>query len=201
MLYQRSHNGLCELLQEVGGESALSNGGGVDLDSKPVGVNRLWTAVMVIILWVLVSLWASGEAPDSKTRLKVAEPPMSSSARMAPWPRLRVSTPAAEGIDPVALEEAYARADEIPHIYSMLVVRHGALVAERYFGEPQRESDMPVASVGKSIVGALVGIAVDRGLVVVTTADNFVGDFTDNSWVTEGGIMRLIGTHVIPAVE
>ena len=36
-------------------------------------------------------------------------------------------------------------------------------------------------------------------MVVVTTAHDFVGDFTDNSWNTEGAIMRLIGTDVLPA--
>lgn len=36
-------------------------------------------------------------------------------------------------------------------------------------------------------------------LVVVTTADNFLGDFTDNSWNTEGAIFRMIARDVIPA--
>ncbi len=30
-------------------------------------------------------------------------------------------------------------------------------------------------------------------------ADNFLGDFTNNSWNTEGAIFRLIATDVIPA--
>jgi hypothetical protein len=33
-----------------------------------------------------------------------------------------------------------------------------------------------------------------------TNAFNFVGVFTDNSWNTEGAIMRLIATDVVPAV-
>ncbi len=69
-------------------------------------------------------------------------------------------------MDAGQLAEAYARAAAIPHIYSMLVVRHRALVAEEYFDTPTRSTAMPVASVGKSIVGALVGIALEEGFLV-----------------------------------
>jgi CubicO group peptidase (beta-lactamase class C family) len=88
------------------------------------------------------------------------------SARTAPWPPFRVSSPEAQGMDAAGLAMAYERAAAIPHIYSMLVIRHGALVAEEYFGTPQRASAMPVASVAKSIVGALVGIALEEGYLV-----------------------------------
>lgn len=69
-------------------------------------------------------------------------------------------------MDSGLLSSAYERAARIPHIYSMLVVRHGCLVAEEYFGAPTRTTAKPVASVGKSIVGALVGIALDEGYLV-----------------------------------
>jgi CubicO group peptidase (beta-lactamase class C family) len=72
---------------------------------------------------------------------------------------LRRSTPAAQGIDTEALGLAYQRAADIPHIYSMLVIRNRALVAEEYFNGRSRSGPEPVASVGKSILGALLGIA------------------------------------------
>ena len=47
--------------------------------------------------------------------------------------------------------------------------------------------------------GQFITLVPTLDLIVVTTAYNFVGDFTDNSWNTEGAIMRLIATDVIPA--
>jgi CubicO group peptidase (beta-lactamase class C family) len=69
-------------------------------------------------------------------------------------------------MDAAQLEAAYASAAEIPRIYSMLVIRNRAIVAEEYFDLPAREDAMPVASVGKSILGALVGIALEEGYLV-----------------------------------
>ncbi len=47
--------------------------------------------------------------------------------------------------------------------------------------------------------GQFVTLVPELDLVVVTTAHNFVGDFTDNSWNTEGAIFQLIATDVLPA--
>ena len=69
-------------------------------------------------------------------------------------------------MDAGRLATAYERAADIPFIYSMLVIRHRALVAEEYFDTPTRTTAMPVASAGKSIVGALVGIALEEGSLV-----------------------------------
>ena len=92
--------------------------------------------------------------------------PLRSSGRAVPWPPFRSSSPEEEGINPEMLAAAYDRAANIPHIYSMLVIRHRALVAEEYFDTPSRSTATPVASVGKSILGALVGIALEEGFLV-----------------------------------
>jgi CubicO group peptidase (beta-lactamase class C family) len=47
--------------------------------------------------------------------------------------------------------------------------------------------------------GQFITLVPDLDLVVVSTAHNFVGDFTDNSWRTEGAIMELIAAEVIPS--
>jgi len=36
-------------------------------------------------------------------------------------------------------------------------------------------------------------------LVVVTTADNFLGEFSYTSWYTEGAIFRMIARDLLPA--
>ena len=92
----------------------------------------------------------------------------------SPWP-FRRSTPAAEGMDEAVLERAYQRAAEIPRIYSMLVVRNRALVAEQYFNGRSRTRAEPVASASKSIIGALVGIALRDGYL--TDLDQRMIDF------------------------
>ena len=91
--------------------------------------------------------------------------PRRPASRRIPFP-LPLSTPEDQGMDADMLAAAYGRAAEIPRMYSMLVVRHGRLVAEEYFDVPIRTTPMPVASVGKSIVGALIGIALDEGYLV-----------------------------------
>ena len=91
--------------------------------------------------------------------------PRRPASRQIPF-QLPISTPEEQGLDADMLAAAYERATEIPRIYSMLVVRNGRLVAEEYFDAQTRTTPMPVASVCKSIVGALVGIALDEGYLV-----------------------------------
>lgn len=76
------------------------------------------------------------------------------------WP---VSTPAARGLDPRLVARLYADADELEAIRSLLIVRDGRLVAERYFNDGARDTPTLLQSVNKSIVSALVGIALDQG--------------------------------------
>jgi CubicO group peptidase (beta-lactamase class C family) len=82
------------------------------------------------------------------------------------WPTRswRESTPAAQGLD----AEMLARADraieaEYPNIYSLLVVRHGYLVFEKYYRDHDRSDEYNVKSITKSVTSALIGIALEQG--------------------------------------
>jgi CubicO group peptidase (beta-lactamase class C family) len=79
------------------------------------------------------------------------------------------STPAAEGVDAASLQAAFdaIRADRYGDVDSMLVIRHGRLVAEGYFRGYARETLHDLRSTGKSFTSALTGIAIDRGLLGV----------------------------------
>ena len=79
-----------------------------------------------------------------------------------PW---EVATPEAEGMDPVGLEAAIAELDSIRSLNSLLIVRHGKLVVEKYFNGQDASRSYEIASVSKSILSTLVGIAIDRGHV------------------------------------
>jgi CubicO group peptidase (beta-lactamase class C family) len=81
------------------------------------------------------------------------------------WPTRgwRESTAAAQGLD----SELLARADraieaEYPNIYSLLVVRHGYLVFEKYYRGHNRFDEYNIKSITKSITSALIGIALEQ---------------------------------------
>jgi CubicO group peptidase (beta-lactamase class C family) len=82
-------------------------------------------------------------------------------------------------VDPnyLARADRYAR-EEAPHIGGMMVVRHGCVVFERYYREFTAGSYFSVASVTKSVLSALTGIALRDGLLASIdqpTADFFPG--------------------------
>ncbi len=76
---------------------------------------------------------------------------------------LAISTPEAEGLDTEALMKVYAKAQDMTYLHSLLVLRRGKLVAERYFNGYTIYATDNVRSVSKSILSALVGIALQRG--------------------------------------
>jgi CubicO group peptidase (beta-lactamase class C family) len=86
-------------------------------------------------------------------------PPVDATGRWA------VASPASENMDPALLAKAdgYVRA-HLPLVTSLLVVRHGAIVSEHYYGSTQSTLG-DVQSVTKSVVSALVGIALRRGQI------------------------------------
>lgn len=77
--------------------------------------------------------------------------------------RWTVSSPEAQGMNGSLLErgDAFVRR-QLPQVTSLLVVRHGRIVFERYYGS-SRQAFGDVQSVTKSVVSALVGIALARG--------------------------------------
>ena len=79
-----------------------------------------------------------------------------------PWP---VSSPAELGLDESMLEGALAEAGSKDFINSMLIIRNGKIAAERYFNGGEVNSFQTVRSVSKSFLSALIGIAVDKGIL------------------------------------
>lgn len=89
-------------------------------------------------------------------------------------PRVRADgwvtgTPASQGLDPARLRRAYERLfseDALVPAVSLLVVRHGVLVAEGYCRDPADIDRLqPLMSATKSVTSLLFGMARDRGLV------------------------------------
>jgi len=79
------------------------------------------------------------------------------------------------GIDAERLEEAYISAERSDRVNSLLVERHGVLVAEAYFRGYGPDSLNTVWSVTKSFNSALIGIAIDQGYI--ESVDETIADY------------------------
>ena len=77
--------------------------------------------------------------------------------------RATPSHPASGRLDAILLEEAFARGERLPRLHAMIVARDGTIRAERRFRGPSLDTPVNVKSASKSILSALVGIAIDRG--------------------------------------
>lgn len=75
--------------------------------------------------------------------------------------------------------DAHRAAQRLPRIHSLLISHRGDLVVERYYNktDPARPANMKSAS--KSVISALVGIAIEQGLIsdVDQTIDKYFPQF------------------------
>lgn len=62
-------------------------------------------------------------------------------------------------------DAALRDAAQLPRLHSLLVSRRGELVLERYFNRIRPTQLANIKSASKSVISALVGIAIDRGLI------------------------------------
>jgi CubicO group peptidase (beta-lactamase class C family) len=93
------------------------------------------------------------------------------------------SSPAEAGMDAALLDAAVARitSGEVRDIDALVVVRHGRLVLERYFGASHRDDIHTMQSVSKSVTALLVGAAIADGALAL---DDRVFDVLPASYAT-----------------
>ncbi len=97
-----------------------------------------------------------------------------------------ISTPQAEGVDPALVAEMYRDAEALPRLFSILVVKNGKLVAERYFNDGNIDTPTLMQSVVKSYYSAFVGAALEQGCLpdidqpVLDYFPEFVDQITDS---------------------
>ncbi len=102
------------------------------------------------------------------------------------WPTAdwRTSTPEAQGMDSAELAGLVNYlADPSFYMDSLIVIRHGYIVAEAYFPPVAMEDQHQLHSTTKSFAGALVGIAIDKGFISGVDANvlEIFGDHTFES--------------------
>jgi len=97
----------------------------------------------------------------------------------------KVSTPAAQGLNPLLVAELYHNAAKLDTLYGLLVVKNGYLIAEGYFNEGSAGQKTLMQSASKSFVSALLGIALDRGCLssldqkMIEFFPEYAGQITD----------------------
>ena len=97
-------------------------------------------------------------------RGQTATDPADGTQTLSQWHgRWYTASPRALGFDPVGLSDAITSLGEMPGVYGFLLVRDGYLVSERYWREGTRSKPHNIKSASKSVISALVGIAIDKG--------------------------------------
>ncbi len=117
------------------------------------------TVVVVITLaaWLAATLAARGQEPEIVDGWTVAPPDYDQSKI-------------------VELDEAVA-AERFKDVNSVIVVRNGELLIERYYNGASREQTHDPRSVGKTVAATLLGIAISEGYI--QSVDQRLGDFYD----------------------
>ena len=70
-----------------------------------------------------------------------------------------------QGFDASELDHAIVKAAGLSNIQSILVARNGYIVEEKYFGDITATDLIHVRSFTKSVISALIGIAIDQGFI------------------------------------
>lgn len=123
-------------------------------------INAIWRCVrqrwqaLIVPLTILGFLVGCGPSPEALAAVDYT--PLSGED----WP---ISTPEAQGLDPMLLARLYYNAEDVETLRSLLVVKNGYLIGEKYFHDGSVNSKDRMQSVTKSFTSALVGLALEDG--------------------------------------
>ncbi len=128
------------------------------------------------------------ELPPAEPAAHAADAATNTSFTGEEW---REASPESVGLDPERLARGVERVGELAGMRSLLVVRHGRIVAERsYAGAGRNRSPHDVKSASKSLLSALVGIAIERGEIpgVDATVGELLPDYAEGLAPEKRGI-------------
>lgn len=150
-------------------------------------MKRFFTILMSFIIWIFASSCANQPESlptDSNEKISLSVNSANSTPSVsgklnqtADWPTKEwsICSPDEQGMNSSKLLESDKRIKEnYPNIYSLLVVRHGYLVYEKYYNGMDKKSANPVYSVTKSVTSALTGIALREKLI--KSVDQSIGE-------------------------
>ncbi len=134
---------------------ADSHGSGpTSIGRRPRLVRLGWLIAAVVLLGVLAPV----SMPATLTR--PGGGPAADAGRAGSGAEARPRSPS---VDPDRLAAAFERAAELPALSSLIVWQGGAIAAEEYFGRMRADRQVNIKSASKTILSALVGIALDEG--------------------------------------
>jgi CubicO group peptidase (beta-lactamase class C family) len=122
-----------------------------------VASRRPWLLVAVLVCLLAAACTSPDGRQATPTSQRSAGPTQRDYWPTAGW---RTAAPAEQGMDPAVVGELDAKVSgSYPQVRSLLIVRHGYLVYERYWHGLDASDGHDSFSVTKSITSALVGIA------------------------------------------
>jgi CubicO group peptidase (beta-lactamase class C family) len=119
-----------------------------------------WRGLLTVLLGCLLATACS--SPDGRQATATSRQPSAEPTQRDYWPTAgwRTAAPADQGMDPQVLDDLDTQVPErYPQVRSLLVVRRGYLVYERYWQGFDAADGHEIHSITKSITSALVGIA------------------------------------------
>jgi CubicO group peptidase (beta-lactamase class C family) len=123
----------------------------------------LWVLVLIGTLWAIGAAVRSGTAEESPG-VELGEATVAGTVATAE-PAVLVERPQVRSLLAAEAEDVDAAAQTLPRLYSLLVSLRGELLFERYYNGRSRDRLANIKSASKSVISALVGIAVDRRLI------------------------------------
>lgn len=75
------------------------------------------------------------------------------------------SIPEEQGINSAQLNSALEEAEKRTHIFSIVVIKNGYLIGEKYFNSYNKNSAFNIRSVSKSFLSAMAGIALKENFI------------------------------------
>ncbi|MDD3894627.1 MAG: serine hydrolase [Syntrophomonadaceae bacterium] len=187
----------------INGASALKNEAVVNLDvpaqilngrtlvplrfvSTAMGANVTWDDINKTVIITTVKPTDSDENEAQTITTETA--PQSTSDG---W---KTSVPSVQGLDPQIINNIYKEIDDNNlKVDSVLIVKNGNLVAEKYFGTYTWDTPHQIFSDTKSITSTLVGIARDKGKINLD--DKVVDFFPDKKFENKDAVKDSIAVR------
>lgn len=134
--------------------------------------NQILTGLIIIVSLIVAC------------KKKVTEPDIPQHTSYA-W---QTAAPESLQVDGEQLVKAYAEADRMNFVEGLVIIRHGQLIGEQYYNGYTKNTPHNVRSVAKSFLSALIGIAIEQGLIegldtkIMPYFEVYDNDHMDRRW-------------------
>ncbi len=137
-------------------------------------MKKRWLLILVFLILIAAcsgnqSFTGTLQRIPTQTELPPTRDVQSANVQSTPyWPTdgWRASSPEEQGMDSVLLEQMFETIDQQKlDIHSVLIVRNGTIVAEKYYSPYTEDTRHVLYSCTKSFISALIGMAIEDGTI------------------------------------